>query len=248
MSMMVRRGHGSADDEHQSINPKLLGRLFRFAAPYKTAILLGIGGMAVATGAGLVQPLILRRAIDVHVVSGDLGGLARLGLLYLATGVVAWVAGFYQAKWTAWAGQNALHDVRTQLFSHISSQSMSFFDRRKAGELMSRLINDINAMAELISSIFVLVAQDVLLLVGIVAIMFALDAPLTFASLLIAPLLWFALTRFQTRLLEAFRLVRRKTGEVNATLQESISGVRETQAFGREEKNLQAFDRANLEQ
>src|SRR5690606_31309471 len=163
-------------------------------------------------------PLLLRRVLDVHIVGRDVSGLVVTSLLYLTTYLVVWVAGYFQAKWTYWAGQRALHDMRTQLFAHVQEPSIALFDRRKEEELMSRMVNDINSMAELISSAFVLVLTDALLLCGIIVILFTMDAPLAAVTMLVLPMMWFSVQGFRSRLVTTFRLVRRKTGELNATL------------------------------
>lgn len=246
---MWRGGGGfSAEDERRPIDPKLVRRLFRYAFPYKRAIGLAMLGMLLVSGANLVQPLLLRRVLDRHIIAKEIDGLLLTSFLYLLTYGVIWSAGYFQAKWTAWAGQKALHDLRTQLFEHVQNQSLGFFDRRKAGELMSRLVNDINSMADLISSAFVLVLTDIVLLVGIIVIMISMDPALAVVALLMMPLMWFSVQKFRTRLLGAFRLVRRKTGELNATLQESISGVRDIQAYGQENAKLKSFTQVNREQ
>jgi len=248
MGMWSGGGGFDHDDERRPIDPRLVRRLFRYALPYRGAIIAAFLGMMFVSAANLLQPLLLRRVLDVHILDGDLGGLMATGLLYLGTFAVIWLAGYFQAKWTAWAGQRALYDLRTKLFRHVEGQSLSFFDKRKSGELMSRLVNDINSMAELISSAFVLVMTDVVLLGGIVVILFTLDGPLALVTLCILPLMWLSVQRFRKRMFHSFRLVRRKTGELNATLQESISGVRDIQAYGQEQTKLKSFSKVNEEQ
>ncbi len=246
---MWRGGGGfSAEDERKPIDPKLVRRLFRYALPYRRAIFWAILGMVLVSGANLLQPLLLRQILDRHIIAKEIDGLVVTSLVYLLTYLVVWSAGYFQAKWTAWAGQRALYDLRTQLFQHVQNQSLGFFDRRKSGELMSRLVNDINSMADLISSAFVLVLTDAVLLIGIVAILFSMDPLLAAAVLCIVPIMWFSVQRFRERLLGAFRVVRRKTGELNATLQESISGVRDIQAYNQEGSKLQSFTQVNREQ
>jgi len=249
MGMMWRGGGGfGPEDERKPVDPKLAWRLFKFALPYKKAIFAAFCGMVLVSAANLLQPLLLRRVLDVHILSGDLDGLVATSLLYLGTFAVIWGAGYFQAKWTSWAGQRALYDLRMKLFRHVESQSLSFFDKRKSGELMSRLVNDINSMADLISSAFVLVLTDIVQLAGIVVILFTLDAPLAVVTLCILPLMWFSVQKFRSRMFQSFRLVRRKTGELNATLQESISGVRDIQAYGQEESSQKSFAKVNEEQ
>ena len=245
---MWRGGGGFDPEDRKPIDPRLVRRLFRYALPYRKAIFAAFTGMLFVSGANLLQPLLLRRVLDVHIIERDLGGLMATSLLYLGTFGVIWVAGYFQAKWTAWAGQRALYDLRTALFRHVEGQSLAFFDKRKTGELMSRLVNDINSMSELISSAFVLVMTDIVLLGGIVVILFSLDGPLAVVTLCILPVMWFSVQRFRRRMFHSFRLVRRKTGELNATLQESISGVRDIQAYAQEETKLKSFSKVNREQ
>lgn len=241
--------HSSLDlEDKRPFNAAVVRRLFSYAYPYRMRIIWAGAATLVVSAAQLVQPLIFRRAIDKHMLSGDIGGLPWLVMLYLGTFLLTWVVGYWQAVWTAQAGQGALHDLRVRFFDHLMRQSLDFFDHRQVGELMSRTINDVNAIADLISSAFVLVLNDALLLIGIAGIMVALNPLLALVSLLTLPLMWFASANFRSRLLGAYRLVRRKTGEVNANLQETIAGVRTSQAFSRERRNMATFSEKNREQ
>ncbi|HEX6970767.1 MAG TPA: ABC transporter ATP-binding protein [Limnochordia bacterium] len=244
MGMWMGR-YASLPDEKRPIDRRTLWRLAGYARPYARLIALAGLALLVVSATGIVQPLILREAIDVHIAAGDLGGLVWMAVLYAATYLVAWLATYWQAYWMSWAGQKAIYQLRQDLYEHIQRLSLSFFDRRKQGELMSRVVNDINAMSDLLTSGIISVINDAVVLIGIAVIMLYLDAELALVTFISLPLMFWTAIHFRGRMVGAFREVRRRTGEVNANLQESLSGVRVTQSFVREAQNAKQFDRTN---
>lgn len=247
MGMYHRHFHAELEDAPLKLDKHLFRRLLRYVAPYKGCIVGATLAMLAVSAVGLIQPLLLRRAVDVHIAGRDFRGLLGVSLLYLVSHLIVWVASYWQSFWMSWAGQSALYELRQDLFDHLQQLSVRFFDKRKVGELMSRVTNDIDVLAELLSSGIISVVNSLLVLVGIVVIMLILNYRLALVTFLSFPLMAFVAFNFRQRMRETFRLVRRKIGEVNANLQESITGVRVTKSFGQERRNIRRFQGVNAE-
>jgi len=229
------------------LDRRVFRKLLRYVVPYKWYIVGATVAMFVVSGMGLVQPLLLRRVIDVHIVQKDFHGLLMVSGLYLFTHLMVWFCSYWQSFWMSWAGQSGLYELRQDLFNHLQGLSLRFFDERKTGELMSRLTNDIDALLELLSSGIISVVNSLLMLAGVVAIMLYLNYQLALVSFLSIPLMVLVTFNFRQHMRNAFRQVRKKIGEVNANLQESISGVRVTKSFGQEKRNIHQFGRVNMD-
>jgi ATP-binding cassette subfamily B protein len=174
-----------------------------------------------------------------------LAGLGQLVLVVVALFVVGALAGGLQFFLMTWAGQRVLNQLRLQLFRHLHSLSLGYYSRNEAGGLMSRVTNDIDTLQQAVSFTLVSVTGGALLIVWILAAMLALSVPYALVSMVVLPVMAGATLWLSGQARKAFRQTRVAIGEVNADLQETIAGVREVQAFGREEANIVAFRDTN---
>jgi ATP-binding cassette subfamily B multidrug efflux pump len=193
----------------------------------------------------LLGPYLMGVAIDRFISTKDAAGLARIALLMLSVYLLssAFQAGaeFLMAR----ISQRALQQMRQDLFAHLQSLSLRFYDRNPAGELMSRLTNDIDAINQAISQNVTALLAGVLSLVGILIAMFVLNHWLALASILVVPItVWFTgfVARYTRR---GFRELQRELGNLNGTMEESISGQRVIKAFRRGDTALAAFRKDN---
>lgn len=246
MRMGMHR-HASIEDERRPLDPQMFKRLFRYVLPYKHLLLGATLMMFAGVGISLAQPLLLRVAIDKNIADGDVVGLSKTALLYIGTFLAAWLASYWQSMWMALSGQRSLADLRKDLFTHLQELSLSFFDKRKVGEIMSRVLNDVNTLSELLSSGIITVISDVVTLFFIAIIMLRMHTTLALVTFSIMPVMLLTAIAFRGRILQAHRQVRGKAALVNANLQESISGVKVTQAFNREQQSIKQFDETNME-
>ncbi len=224
-----------------------LVRLLPYLQPFKNALVVVFSFVLIYTLLGLLGPYLIGVAIDRFIAGKDPAGLARVALLML---VVYVVGNLFQAiaNWMmAGISQRALKQIRRDLFQQLQKLSMSFFDRSPAGELMSRLTNDIDAINQAVAQNVTALVASVLSMVGILVAMFVLNAWLALVALLVVPLmLWF--TQFVARYTrKGFRRLQRSLGELNAAMEESISGQRVVRAFRRNESVIEAFQRRNRE-
>jgi ATP-binding cassette, subfamily B, multidrug efflux pump len=193
----------------------------------------------------LAGPYLMGIAIDRYISGRDTAGLARIALLMLGVylgSVLFQVAGdFFMAH----ISQNALRQLRQDLFRHLQNLSLSFYDRNPAGELMSRLTNDIDAINQAISQNVTSFLTGILTLVGILLAMFVLNFWLALTSVLVVPLtFWFTgfVARYTRR---GYRSLQKELGNLNGTMEESISGQRVVKAFRHSDQTIATFRRDN---
>jgi len=227
----------------KAYDPKLARRLARYVLPYKWQILVAILWMFFAMSAYIAGPYLIKVALDSGIAAGDVGVLQQAVALYLLASVAFWLGTFFRVRTMAVTGQSIIYDLRRELFDHIQNLSLGFFSRYAVGRLISRVINDVNVLRELITWALVAVVRDVFDLFGTLAAMFALNGQLTLLSLTVLPLMAVATELFRRRARESYRKVRSAVGWVNAVLNENIVGVRVVQSFSREDYNYEVFAR-----
>jgi len=234
-----------ADVEQRNIDWRTVLRFGSYLRPYLAALVGAVVLMGMVSGATLVGPYLLHLAIDVHIPAGDMGGLNLLFLAYVATLLTIWFASYGQTYLTSWVGQGVIYELRRKLFAHVESLGLDFFGGWETGRIMTRITNDIDALNQLISTGIVSVLGDIVTLVGVVAAMCYLNVELALVSFSTIPLILVASLFFGNRMRRAYQKVRRRIADVNANLQETISGVRVVQSFARERQNMQVFSKTN---
>ncbi len=226
----------------------LIRRLVReYVRPYVKHILIAIFLMVFISLMGLLGPYLIKVAIDTYIPKGDLNGIALISIFYLLSNMAIWVASYWETYNISWTSQNVIFELRQRLFEHLQRLSLGFYDRTESGRIMSRVTNDINALSEVAGPGMVRIIGDFFTIFTTAAIMLTMNTKLAFISFTTIPFIIILMTSFRTRIRKAYHTVRRKVADVNANLQESISGVRVVQTFSREQTNLQKFDSTNME-
>ena len=227
-------------------NPnRALTRLALYLSPYKLTLAVVLLFVIAYISLGLLQPYLIGRAIDQYISVKRLDGLAQLALLLLGAYLLDNAFQAASSWLMARISQDALRRLRRDLFEHLQKLSIAFFDRHTAGELMSRLTNDIDAINQAVSQNVVSLVASVLSLVGIVIAMFVLNPWLAIAALLVVPIMfWFTnfIARYTRR---GFRDLQKELGEINGVMEESISGQRVVKAFRRSESSIERFRASN---
>jgi ATP-binding cassette subfamily B protein len=224
-----------------------LRKLLALLRPYRSRVVLGMVALVLATGASLVPPYLAGRAIDDGIRGGDEGALTVILVLFVAAAVVNWVATYAQTYLVSWVGQRALQDLRSTLFEHIQRLSVGFYERNKAGVVISRITNDVQALDQLVTDGVVTLFSASLTLVGTAAILVALDPGLALVTFLTFPVLLIGSVVFRIASASAYRLTREKIAVVTAYLQETLSGVRVVRAYGQERRHRTRFAGLNDE-
>src|SRR5918912_2253572 len=231
-----------------------LAVLARLVAPYKTRAWLSVLSLLAATATALAPPWLAKYALDAvaphhgkHLVAfhPDLHRLWWIVGAFLVAGVANWGTSYAQTYTTGWTGERILADLRAKLFSHLQRLSLGFYERNRAGVIISRLTNDVEALDQLVTDGVTTLVQSTLTLLGTAVVLFLLDWKLALATLTILPPLTAATIWFRTRSQRAYRAVRERLGLVTATLAEDIAGIRVVQAFTREQTNLRKFREVN---
>jgi ATP-binding cassette subfamily B protein len=241
-------GAGFARGVERAKNPTAtLFRLVRYLLTSKWQ--LALIGLFVVLGsvASLLGPYFVGVAIDRYIRTGDVSGLYGLVLLLLGIFLTGYAAQALQAALMARISQKTLKQLRGELFEHLQTLSLSFFDRRTQGELMSRLTNDIDAINVALSQSFTQLIASFLSIFGILIAMFALNVWLALGSLLVLPLMVLVTVFIGSRTLSGFRGLQNRLGRLNGTMEETISGERVVQAFSNQERVLRDFDEANTD-
>jgi ATP-binding cassette subfamily B multidrug efflux pump len=222
-----------------------LRRLLATLRPYQW-VLVGVFLLAmVSTLLDLLAPFLMGRAIDTCLAARDLTGLQRIILLMLGAYVGAWLAKVGQSVIMARVSQRVMRTLRRDLFSHLQTLSLSFFDRHPHGELMSRLTNDLDAISRVLAQNVTELFTGLLTLVGILVMMFAINFWLALGSMIVFPLMMGLVGFVGRRTRKGFREYQLRIGQLNGQLEEMFSGQRVIIAFGQEASALADFDAAN---
>lgn len=226
----------------------LLKKLFKYMMPYKLAVFTIVTCVALVSLTNMISPYLLGLAIDNYILVGDMSGLLNISLLYLLVMFVNWVATVIQGYAVEWTGQRLIYDFRNKLMEKLMFQSFKYYDDKRAGELISIVINDTSTLREsFISGIFNIIG-DIFSMVGVIIAMLLLNVPLTLITLLTLPVMFLIAYVFSRRFRKAYRRTREKIAEVTTRVQESVSGIRVIQAFGREEDSQARFQMSAYEQ
>jgi ATP-binding cassette subfamily B protein len=216
-----------------------LGLLWGLTKPYRRRTALSVFSLLAATATALAPPYLAKLALD-DAVNGHGGKrLVIVVVIFVAAGLANWATYYLETYMTGWVGERILADLRVHLFSHLQKLSLGFFERNRAGVIISRLTNDVEAIDQLVTDGVTSLVQNVLTLLGTAVILFILDWRLALATCAVIPLISVATAIFRKRNTRAYSQVRERLGLVTATLAEDIAGMRVVQSFTREQA---AFD------
>ena len=224
---------------------RVLGRAAQMLGPYRREVVGASALVVVSTAAVLAGPLLLRYGIDHGIRPGDGQVLDRAVVAYAAVAVVAYLAARMQVLLVSRAGEGFLRDLRVRVFDHLLRLSMPFYDREKAGVVVSRMTSDVDSLQELVQMGLIQLVSSCLLIVGSLVVLAAVSPTLLAMCLVPLPVVVAASVRFQRESNDAYLTVRDRIGLTLSALQEGISGVRVIQAYGREDVEVQRFARRN---
>jgi ABC-type multidrug transport system fused ATPase/permease subunit len=224
-----------------------LRHLISLLRPYRGRVILMFISLVIATGAALAPPYLAGRAIDDGIKQQDMNALTVIVIAFVVAAILNWVATYLQTYLINWVGQRALQDLRVELFEHLQKLSIGFYSRNRAGVLISRLTNDIQALDQLVTEGISTLFSASLTLVGTAVILVVLDPGLALITFLTFPVLLVASVAFRLASAGAYRLTREKIAQVTAYLQETLSGVRVVRAFGQEPRHRSRFAELNDE-
>jgi ABC-type multidrug transport system fused ATPase/permease subunit len=239
-SHLTKGGRPQVDDWSWARTRQRLTTLYRLARPYRARTALAVVSLLAATAAMLAPPYLVGRAVD-EVRHGHTAALVPIVAAFAAAGVLGVAFSYAQTYTTGWVGERMLADLRNHLFRHLQRLSLGFYERNRAGVIISRLTNDVEALDLLVTDGFTSLIQNTLVLGGTAILLFFLDWRLALATLTILPPLALATAWFRKRSGRAYRRVRETLGLVTATLAEDIAGMRVLQTFTREPAAAENF-------
>jgi len=245
--------HGPALDdqeEERQKRPKITDRylmymLARFLKPYQWQLSGVFGLLLIGSGLNLLLPYFVKLTVDGPIKTGDGDGLITFGMYYIVTIALIFILRFVYTYWLQSIGQNALMNLRQELFEHIIKQDMTYFNHTPVGKIISRFSNDIEALTELLSTSIVMVASNMLTLVGVIVVMFILNWRLALISIVTLPPMIVMSVYFRRYLRRVSGRFHRIVGEFQAFLNEQFNGMLIVQLFGRQQQTRDEFEHIN---
>ncbi len=213
--------------------------------PYRGRVIAMFVALIAGTAASLAPAPLAKLAIDDGISRGDRHALTLIVIAFLAAAAVVWVATYAQTYLVEWVGERALADLRMAIFDHLQQMPIAFYERRRAGVLISRMTNDVEALDSLVTDSVVTLFQSSLTLVGTVVILLLLDLRLALLTFVIVPVIMVGSLVFRIASADAYRRTRETIGAITANLQETLSGIRVVRAFGQESRHIRRFAELN---
>ncbi|MBQ3029262.1 MAG: ABC transporter ATP-binding protein [Lachnospiraceae bacterium] len=219
-----------------------LFRLFRYLFGYKKTIAVVMLLMAASTTIILMNPIILERAIDVHIANRDKDGLLKLGSIGIALNILLIVLIKLRMYLMAKVSNDVLVKIRKELYEHIQTLGFQFFDSRPTGKILARLMGDVNSLKDVLANSVTTLIPDAITLIAVVIIMIAKNGKLGLASMSAMPLMAIGVWYVQSKSHKRWQIFRKKNSNLNAFLHEDVAGIRVIQSFHAEEETEDTFD------
>jgi ATP-binding cassette subfamily B multidrug efflux pump len=246
----------SGKDSKVKLNKDSLRNIIRFALPYWPWFALAFFLIICISVADILQPLIIKYAIDDNIspyVDGILSAdkairnLGILALMYVGLSFIHFLFGFIQEYTLQKTGSKIITELRKKMFSHVQRLPFTYFDKTPVGTIVTRICNDTNAISEFYTGVLISFFKDIFVMIGILVTMFIMDVKLTLITITVLPLIAFASVTFRLKARQAFFNIRTKMAAINAFVAEHTAGMKIIQAFNMEKKKEEEFDQINNE-
>jgi len=231
----------------KAYDARLMRRLLEYLRPYWRQVVLAFVTIIVSTVSSLVQPYLIKIAIDRYIAQRRLAGLDGLAVLYLSVLVASFAAEYFQTWTLQMTGQRIMYDLRIAIYRHLQRLDLRYYDRNPVGRLMTRVTSDVDVLNDLFTSGVVTIFGDVFTLVGIMGMMLWMNWRLALVAFSVLPLIFFVTQWFRHNVRDSYRTVRGLIARINAFLQENITGMSTVQLFRRERLNFARFDTIDRE-
>jgi ATP-binding cassette, subfamily B, multidrug efflux pump len=223
-------------------NLEIIGRLSKYLKPFKLKVLLVVVLMIFVMICGILNPYLLKIAIDDHIENNYVKGLVLIGVFMLVMNYLSMVASRIRIKMMASVTNTILVDIRHELYAHIQKLSFSFFDNRPVGKILARVIGDVNALQDLFTNSVTSFVPELLSLICVAVMMFSLNFRLALSSITVLPLLFLGMFMVETVSRKRWQMFRKKRSNLNAFTHEDFSGIRVVQAFASEKNTSKNFN------
>jgi ATP-binding cassette subfamily B multidrug efflux pump len=238
----------------------LMSRLVKYLGPYKLQVGVSLAAILLNSTTAVAGPFFVKTAVDTylspsghpawlgrHLSAVPSTGITEIGLLYLGELSLTFFLEFLQTYIMQWTGQKIMFDLRSQIFRHIQTMHVAFFDRNPVGRLVTRVTSDVDALNEMFTSGVLAIFEDVFTLAWIVGIMLWMSWPLALLTLSVIPAILYATKLFRDHVRDSYRRQRAATAKINSTTQEYVSGMSIVQLFNREQRAFDDFSAINHE-
>lgn len=243
---MGRLQREEADFSLSDLRKGSIPLIARYVRPYLGRVLLAVLLMLISTAASLAMPLLAKVAVDSYIIPGDYAGLTRVALAYLLLAVIFWPAAFGQGYLSGWVSHHVVYDIRKDMVRKLLRQSLKFHHRERVGQMMSRVTNDVNNVADFVSTSLINLFNDILTICAIVVVMALLDFRLTLVTLISVPVVVVSLGLLSKRMRRAYVHVQQEMAAVNTGVEQGVVGMKVTQSLSRESFNIQQFEMLSL--
>ncbi|MFW9863099.1 MAG: ABC transporter ATP-binding protein [Candidatus Thorarchaeota archaeon] len=237
-----------ADDEERTYaysDGTLLTRMVKYLLVYRGMFIAVSILVALSIALSTWLPFVLQHTIDVDFPSGNLNALLLTAGFYVALQLAVWLSTYGFEYLMSLMGQKAIFKMRQDLYQHLQRMSQDFYDKSSSGRIISRLINDVDRMSELLSGGLISTFAQIFIVFVIGGVIFTVDTELAIASLAVVPILLITTIYFRKRLRDAYRRTRKTISSVTSNLAESISGAKVTKSFARESRSVTKFAELN---
>ena len=225
----------------------LFKRVLVHLKPYSRLVSLAVLLLLAVSILNLTGPYLTKIVIDDHIKEGNINGLDVIAAIYFAVLIFSFIFQFFQTYLMQYIGQKVMFDLRSQVFSHLHKMSFSYFDKNPIGKTITRVVNDVEVLNEMLTSGLILIFSDLFTLFGIFFVMLYLDWKLTMVVCIVFPLLATATRIYRVRARDALRKNRAHVSELNSYIEENLSGMDTVQCFNSEKKNFRNFFSINNE-
>ena len=223
----------------------LMRRLLRYLRPYLPQVAIALTAIIAGSALQLVQPWLMKLAIDRYIATGDLAGLDWIAGAFLATLLASFALEYVQTWMLQMTGQRIMFDMRLQIWEHLQRIDLQFYDRNPVGRLMTRVTTDVDVLNDLFTAGVVSIFGDVFTLIGIMIVLVVMDWRLALIAFSVLPLIVLVTQWFRHNVRDTYRTVRIWIARINAYLQEHITGMSTVQLFRRERRSFERFDEIN---
>jgi ATP-binding cassette subfamily B protein len=225
----------------------ILGRVLKYVKPYKIRFVFTFLLTVCLAAISPMRPILIQHTFDNYIVIPDAEGLLMMTLIIIGVLFVEAIFYYFYTLSANWLGQTVIKDLRLEIYHHINSLKLQYFDKTAIGTLVTRVVSDIETIADIFSNGILVIFGDILKLIAVIGVMFYIDWQLALISLSTIPLLLVATYIFKNGIQSSFQDVRTQVSRLNAFLQEHITGMHIVQVFNREEREMERFQEINAQ-
>jgi ATP-binding cassette subfamily B protein len=229
----------------KAYDARLMRRLLGYLRPYKLQVAIALMAIIGASVLQLAQPWLMKVVIDRYIATGNVDGLNRIALAFLAILLASFALEYVQTWTLQITGQRIMFDMRMQIYGHLQRLDLQFYDKNPVGRLMTRVTSDVDVLNDMFTAGVVSVFGDIFTLAGIMIVLVVMDWRLALIAFSVLPLIVLVTQWFRRNVRELYRIVRVRIARINAFLQEHITGMATVQLFRREPRTFAKFDEIN---